>query len=186
MVAFAAAANVRFDGPHCSIRTIGGHRRWAVHARTRVTGLRDSSTHATATKFLITRKHEWPLSELIGNQKVRDKLFATVLSKPVKFGGSGRAIRYVLHEAGANYVARDHMRQAISKWADSRDGGQDANEVLADLFGDDVTTTRRKAVFEQRVGYDGEWEDTERTKAHCYVLPSQARMIELVTHRFAD
>jgi len=119
--------------------------------------------------------------------KVVRKMIEAVEDRVLEFRDeSGRAIRYVLHEAGANYVARDHMRHAISKWADSRDGGQDANEVLADLFGDDVTTTRRKAVFEQRVGYDGEWEDAERKKAHCYVLPSQARMIELVTHRFAD
>jgi hypothetical protein len=53
-------------------------------SRTAALGRSCSGSCDLPSRFLIAREHEWPLSELIGSQKVWDKLFAAVLSKLVK------------------------------------------------------------------------------------------------------
>lgn len=98
---------------------------------------------------------------------------------------SGRVVRYELAENTPTPVSRDHMRAGVARWADSRDGGQDAREVLADLFGDAVGYKRTTAIY-QRQEHDGSWEDDARPRAHCYVLPPCRDMLAAIEAKFAQ
>lgn len=97
--------------------------------------------------------------------------------------GSGRVVRYELAEDTPTPISRDHMRAGVARWADSRDGGQDAREVLADLFGDAVGYKRTTAIY-QRQEHDGSWEDDTRPRAHCYVLPPCRDMLAAIEDKF--
>ena len=96
---------------------------------------------------------------------------------------AGTGIRYELEDEAETRIERKHMRAFVAQARDRRDGGQDAREILKDLFGNAVSETRAKVTYKKR-DRDGEWNGGDQNRAHCYVLPARSTMLATIRKRF--